>query len=96
MAAVGVAICGYFGDEGEGFFGSTMGWFRCGNCVSVVASSCGRNTVLLRVFLVIWIHAAIAAGCGCGPRRNRNIAAASTDAVHSLNHWLQMLCQAVS
>ena len=47
---------------------------------------CGRITVLLRAFFVIWIHNAIAARCGCGPDRKRNIAAASVDAVRNLNH----------
>ena len=94
MVVAGVAVCGCSMDEREWGCGSIMGWFRCGNYVLVVASSCGCNTVKLRLHhhsvvgvFVIWIHNAIAAQCSCGPGRKRNIMAISIDAVCNLNYW---------
>ena len=87
MVAAAVAVCGYFMDEGEWNYVSTMGWFWCENCVAAIVSYCDRNAILLQAFLVIWIHSAIVAGCGSGPQHNRNIPAALVDVVRNLNHW---------
>ena len=86
MVAAALAACCCSMDEGECGYVSAMGWFWCENCVAAIVPYCGRNAVLLRAFLVIWIHNAIAARCDSGPCRNRNIAAASVDAVRNLNH----------
>ena len=86
MAVLGTRVSGFLGQQWAGLGAGIV--FRLLRPVAATTPlHCGRNTVLLRVFLVIWIHAAIVAGCDCGARRNRNIAAASTDAFRNLKHF---------
>ena len=86
LAVVWTRVSAVMCQQWAGFGAGTVLQLLC-PIAAATPLRCGRNAVLLRVFLVIWIHRAIAAGCGSGPCRNRNIEAASVDAVRNLNHY---------